>query len=57
MKMLTRLAHHAPKMTNTNRIKPFYRTPRSDSPGKRHIPPARRAFDPIAYAAALEVLG
>ena len=57
MKMLTILAHHAPKMTNSNRIKPFYRAPRSDSLGKRQIPSVRRAFDPIAYAAALEVLG
>jgi hypothetical protein len=56
MKMLTRLAHHAPMM-NTNPTNFFKRAPRSDSQGKRQTPPNRRAFDPIAYAAALEVLG
>ena len=58
MKMLTRPAQHAPTMTNCNPINLFHRAPRSTSQGKRDTPKAsRRAFDPIAYAAALEVLG
>lgn len=58
MKMLTRPAHKAPKMTNSNPINLFHRAPRSESQGKRDTPQTtRRAFDPIAYAAALEVLG
>ena len=57
MKMHDRLAHHAPNMT-TNPIDLFHRAPRSDSKGKRDTQQtSRRAFDPIAYAAALEVLG
>lgn len=58
MKMLTRLAHQAPTMTTSNPINLFHRAPRSISQGKRDTPKASpRAFDPIAYAAALEVLG
>lgn len=57
MKMLTIPAHKAPTMTKSTPTNFFNRAPRSDSQGKRHIPPSRRAFDPIAYAAALEVLG
>jgi len=57
MKMLTIPAHKAPTMTKSTPTNFFNRAPRSDSQGKRHIPPSRGAFDPIAYAAALEVLG
>jgi hypothetical protein len=59
MKRLVKRAHHALDMTNHNPSNLMRRATRSDSTAKRPLPPAaaRRAFDPIAYAAALEVLG
>ncbi len=59
MKMLTKLAHQAPHMTNLIQSSLVRRANLSEKQDKRSaLPPAaRRAFDPIAYAAALEVLG
>jgi hypothetical protein len=57
MKMFEIRAHDAPMMTNSIPTNPMRRPPRFDSQGKRQPPSNRRAFDPVAYAAALEVLG
>jgi hypothetical protein len=59
MKMLSKLAHQAPHMTNLIHSGLVRRATPSEKQVKRSaLPPAaRRAFDPIAYAAALEVLG
>ena len=43
--------------TNSTLTRLIRRTPRYDSQGKRQTPQHRPAFDPVAYAAALEVLG
>ena len=59
MKMLTKLAHQAPHMTNLIQSGLVRRANLSEKQVKRPSRPlvTRRAFDPIAYAAALEVLG
>lgn len=59
MKMLSKRAHQALDMTHLISSSLARRASRSDSQGKRpaKLPVNHRAFDPIAYAAALEVLG
>jgi hypothetical protein len=56
MNMMTMPAPRAPRKTN-QRPSNFKLRPAAASAGKRNSPPIRPAFDPIAYAAALEVLG
>ena len=59
MKKLMKRAHSALDMNIPIPSNFIRRAPRSASQAKRPLPAAgaRRAFDPIAYAAALEILG
>ena len=59
MKMLPERAHQALDMNHLISSSLARRASRSDSQSKRpaKLPATHRAFDPVAYAAALEVLG
>ena len=59
MKKLAKQAQNALIMTNNVSLGLLPRPSRTDKQAKRQVTPrpARRGFDPIAYAAALEVLG